>query len=187
MKTTIFFIRHAHSLYTPDELGRPLSKKGFSDAIKICQTLKNEAIDIVISSPYKRAVQTVKGIAEMIDQEVILEDGFMERKLSERPIEDFGAAIKKVWEHPTFFWSGGESNVTAQQRGVEATIKVLDLFEGQNIVVGTHGNIMVLIMNYFDEQYDLSFWNSLEMPDVYKLIFENKKLLEVTHLRSESR
>lgn len=187
MKTTIFFVRHAHSVYTPNELERPLSNKGFSDAVKMCRVFKKESIDVVISSPYKRVVQTVNGIAEMIHQEVILENGFKERKLSDQPIEDFEGAIRKVWEHPTFCWSGGESNVTAQQRGFEATIKVLDEYEGKSIVIGTHGNIMVLIMNYFDAHYDFSFWNSLKMPDVYKLIFENKKLLEVNRLQIDNK
>ncbi|WP_025784571.1 histidine phosphatase family protein [Sporosarcina sp. D27] len=182
MRTTIIFIRHAHSTYTPDELGRPLSSKGFSDAAKMSDVLKNESIDVVISSPYKRAVQTVEVIAKLIDQKVIIDNGFVERKLSDHPVEDFDFAISKVWQHPTFSWNGGESNEIAQLRGIEATLKVLDLNEGKNIVIGTHGNLMVLIMNYFDEQYDFSFWKNLEMPDAYKMVFENKQLVAVKRL-----
>ncbi|MCM3757151.1 phosphoglycerate mutase family protein [Sporosarcina aquimarina] len=182
MRTTIIFVRHAHSTYTPDELGRPLSSKGFSDAVKMSEVLKNEPIDVVISSPYKRAVQTVEAIAEFIDQKVIIDKGFMERKLSDEPVEDFDFAIKKVWQNPSFSWNGGESNEIAQLRGVEATLKVLDLYEGNNILIGTHGNIMVLIMKYFDDHYDFSFWKNLEMPDAYRMVFENKKIIEVKRL-----
>lgn len=32
MTTNLYFVRHAHSTYTPDELGRPLSEKGIQDA-----------------------------------------------------------------------------------------------------------------------------------------------------------
>ncbi|VDH00441.1 bifunctional RNase H/acid phosphatase [Lysinibacillus sphaericus] len=185
MRTTIIFVRHAHSTYTPDELGRPLSSKGFSNAATMYEVLKIESIDTVISSPYKRAVQTVEAIAKFIGQKVIIDNGFMERKLSDQPVEDFDIAIREVWENPTFSWNGGESNEIAQQRGIAATLRVINLYEGNNIAIGTHGNIMVLIMNYFDEQYDFNFWENLEMPDAYKLVFDNKQLLEVKRLWME--
>ncbi|MBD7906716.1 histidine phosphatase family protein [Sporosarcina gallistercoris] len=185
LQTTLVLVRHAHSTYTSDELGRPLSSKGFSDAVQMSELLQKESIDVVISSPYKRAIQTVEGIAEFFDLDVVIVDGFKERTLSGQPVEDFDVAIRAVWENPAFSWNGGESNLIAQQRGVEATLNVLDLYEGKYIVVGTHGNIMALIMNYFDEHYDFRFWNTLGMPDAYKLTFENKKLLEVNRLWTE--
>lgn len=185
MQTTLIFVRHAHSTYTSDESGRPLSDKGFSDAVLMSELLKRESIDVVISSPYKRAIQTVKGIAEFFDLEVEIVDGFKERTLSSQPIEDFDVAMRTVWEDPSFSYEGGESNNVAQQRGVETTLNILDLHKGKCIVIGTHGNIMILIMNYFDKQFDFRFWNSLGMPDAYKLTFENEKLIEVNRLWTE--
>ncbi|MCK6208021.1 histidine phosphatase family protein [Bacillus infantis] len=182
MPTNLYFVRHAHSTYTPDESARPLSSRGFADAERITGILEKENIDIVISSPYRRAVQTVEGVAKVIGQEVIIEDGFKERNLSAKPVEDFNLAITKVWEEPSFSWEGGESNIDAQKRGIEATLKVLETYEGKNIAVGTHGNIMVLIMNYFDEKYGFSFWKDLNMPDVYKLTFDKRDLKEVNRI-----
>jgi 2,3-bisphosphoglycerate-dependent phosphoglycerate mutase len=180
--TNLYFVRHAHSTYTPDELGRPLSTKGLADAERISKILENENIDIIISSPYKRAVQTVEGVAKFIGKEVIIEEGFKERDLSVKPVEDFHLAITKVWEEPTFSWEGGESNIIAQKRGIKAILKVLETYEGKNIAVGTHGNIMVLIMNYFDEKFGFGFWKDLDMPDIYKLTFDNKNLKEVNRI-----
>ncbi|SDN93295.1 histidine phosphatase family protein [Bacillus sp. OK048] len=182
MLTNLYFVRHAHSTYTPYELKRPFSEKGQADAEKITQIFKKENIDYVISSPYKRAVQTVEGVTDFTGKEVIIESDFKERILSEVPIENFDLAITKVWEEPTFSWEGGESNIIAQKRGFEATIKVLDRYEGKNIVLGTHGNIMVLIMNYFDKKYGFSFWKALNMPDIYKLTFNRTKLIEVKRI-----
>jgi 2,3-bisphosphoglycerate-dependent phosphoglycerate mutase len=180
--TNLYFVRHAHSTYTPDELKRPLSERGQADAEKITQILKKENIDYVISSPYIRAVQTVEGITDFTGKEVIIESGFKERMLSEVPVENFDLAITKVWEEPTFSLEGGESNIIAQKRCVEATLKVLERYEGKNIVVGTHGNIMVLIMNYFDKKYGFSFWKELNMPDIYKLTFDGTTLKEVKRI-----
>lgn len=102
--------------------------------------------------------------------------------MSEKPIENFDEAITKVWEDETFSWEGGESNLIAQKRGVKATIEVIEKYDGKNIVIGTHGNIMVLIMNFFDKRYGFDFWKELDMPDIYKLTFEKTKLKEVNRV-----
>lgn len=180
--TNLYFVRHAHSIYTVDELKRPLSSQGIMDVERITEILEKENIDYVISSPYKRAVQTIERIAQLTDKELIIESDFKERNLSEKPIENFDEAITKVWEDETFSWEGGESNLIAQKRGIKATIEVLEKYEGKNIVIGTHGNIMVLIMNFFDKRYGFDFWKELDMPDIYKLTFEKTKLKEVNRV-----
>ncbi|MBP1948994.1 histidine phosphatase family protein [Virgibacillus litoralis] len=179
MNTNIYLVRHAHSTYTPDERKRPLSQKGFITAGRVTELLQDENINVVVSSPYLRAIQTVEGTAEYIEQEVILEEGFKERKLAGKPVDDFDDAIMKVWQDYNFAWPGGESNYHAQQRGVVAIKHVLEQYKGRNIAVGTHGNIMAIIMNYFDKQYDFHFWKALSMPDIYKLTFNEKALVKV--------
>ena len=146
--TNLYFVRHAHSTYTPDELNRPLSERGFTDATQVTKLLKTEEIDIVVSSPYKRAVQTVEGIAKQIKIEVEIIEGFKERILTTVPAEDFTQTISKVWEDFNFSWEGGESNIVAQKRGIETTYNLLEEYKDKNVVIGTHGNIMVLIMNF---------------------------------------
>ncbi|MFJ5769784.1 histidine phosphatase family protein [Psychrobacillus sp. NPDC093180] len=185
MITNLYFVRHAHSTYSPDELNRPLSERGIEDAKLTTNLLKELDINLVISSPYKRAIQTVEGIAEYIGKEIELIDEFRERLLSEHPIADFDKAIAKVWTDFDFALEGGESNYVARKRGVEATLQVLDRFKGQNIVIGTHGNIQVLIMNYFDQQYDVHFWERLAMPDIYKLTFNKKSLVQVSRIKKD--
>ncbi|MGG0276835.1 histidine phosphatase family protein [Bacillus rhizoplanae] len=183
--TNIYFVRHAHSTYTPDERERPLSEKGWQAAESVIEVLQNESIDVVIASPYKRAIQTVEGIAEHFDLSIELEEDLRERLLSLEPVEDFEKSITRVWENPSFQLESGESNVIAQQRGVSCMMKILQKYRGKNIVIGTHGNIMVLIMNYFDSKYDFSFWKGLHMPDIYKLTFTEDQLIQVNRLWKE--
>jgi len=177
MNTNIYLVRHAHSTYTPDELNRPLSETGFRDAKMISQVLLNEEIDYVLASPYKRAIQTVEGIARYINTEIIIEDAFKERKIAEGSVDNFDSAITKLWTNYDFSFEGGESNLEAQERGICSLNKVLNKYGGKNIVIGTHGNIMVLMMNYFDNTYDYDFWRNLSMPDVYKLRFKDNVLI----------
>lgn len=183
MYTNLYFVRHAHSTYTPNELGRPLSDRGFADAEKVTELLKNENMKHIISSPYQRSIQTVEGLANYFDKKIEIKDGFRERRLAEKPVDDFPAAIMKVWKDWHFSYQGGESNATAQKRGVRTTFDVLEKYSGENIVIGTHGNILVLIMNYFAEQFDFNFWKELEMPAVYQLLFEGESLVEVVHIK----
>ncbi|MFJ8067012.1 histidine phosphatase family protein [Psychrobacillus sp. NPDC096426] len=180
--TNLYFVRHAHSTYTPDEMERPLSERGMEDAKLITELLKLEKIDQVISSPFKRAIQTVEGVSEYIGKEIEIVDDFRERTLSEHPVADFNEAISKVWSNFDFSLDGGESNHVAQKRGVAATLHVLRKYKGQNVAIGTHGNIMVLIMNYFDQQCDVHFWRQLAMPDIYKLTFQETHLIDMRRI-----
>lgn len=41
---------------------------------------------------------------------------------------------------------------------------------------------MVLIMSYYDKKYNYDFWKILSMPDIYKLTFEDEKLLNVKRI-----
>lgn len=182
MNTTIYFVRHAHSDYTPEELTRPLTERGIVDAKHVTEKLQNEDIHYVISSPYKRAIQTVEGIAKLKGKDIIIEEDFKERVLSGSTVDDFNDAIYQVWADYNFSFAGGESNHMAQQRGKKALYKILEVYKHKNIVIGTHGNIMVLMMNYFDNSYDYNFWKTLDMPDIYKLSFHGIELKEVNRL-----
>lgn len=75
MKTNIYFVRHAHSTLTPDEENRPLSERGFRDTERVTELLSFENITHIISSPYKRAIQTVQGIADLLKLKIIIIEG----------------------------------------------------------------------------------------------------------------
>ncbi|MDM5193030.1 histidine phosphatase family protein [Bacillus hominis] len=180
--TTIYFVRHAHSTYTKEERERPLSEKGWLDAQNITSLLKGEKVDVVISSPYERAIQTVEGIANANKLSIQLEEDLRERLLSKEPVQDFNDAIQKVWEDWTFAYEGGESSNAAQRRAVLCMQNIFKKYKGKNIVIGTHGNIMVLLMNYFDSKYDFQFWKTLHMPDVYKLTFDNNRFISAERI-----
>ncbi|PEI89740.1 histidine phosphatase family protein [Bacillus toyonensis] len=180
--TTIYFVRHAHSTYTKEERERPLSEKGHFDAENVTRLLKDGHIDVVISSPYKRAIQTVQGIANTYNVSIQIEEDLRERLLSSEPVEDFNDAIENVWEDWTFAYEGGESNDVAQKRAILCMQNILEKYKGKNIVIGTHGNIMVLLMNYFDSKYDFQFWKTIQMPDVYKLTFDNNRFISAERI-----
>jgi len=183
--TVIYFVRHAHSHYTADEYNRPLSDNGFKDRDRVTKLFENKMIHAIYSSTYKRAIQTVEGIAQEHHLQVNIVDTFKERTLSNKKIMDFDDAIRQLWSHPNFAFEGGESNETAMERAITTLQKIVLAHPNDNIVIGTHGNIMVLMMQYFDIQYDYSFWKKLSMPDVYQLTFQNFVLVDVQRIWKE--
>ncbi|WP_347548706.1 histidine phosphatase family protein [Pseudalkalibacillus hwajinpoensis] len=183
MKTTeVYLVRHAHSIYNSDEYGRGLSEEGREDQKRLTELMKNIHVDVILSSPYKRAIQTVEGIAKHINKPVQTIAGFKERALADGPVENFQSAIESVWSNEHFSLPGGESNEGARQRGILALKEVLHRYKGKRIVIGTHGNLMVLMMSYFNRSYDVHFWRNLDMPDVYRLTFVGEELMQVDRI-----
>lgn len=62
--TTVYFVRHAQPNFdNHDDLSWGLSPKGLEDRKLVTKYLEDKDIDIVLASPYKRAVDTVKHFA----------------------------------------------------------------------------------------------------------------------------
>lgn len=184
---TIYLVRHAESAYNPDEYGRGLTEKGMRDAEKVVDELSARNIDFVLSSPYRRAINTVEGIAKNKDLEIVLDERFRERCLSSAPVDDFYSAVQSVWDDPSFAHLGGESNNEATARGITGLNSVLEKYnKKKEIVIGTHGNLMAMIMSYYHPRYHFQFWrHELKMPDIYGLSFEGKKCVEIFHVPIE--
>lgn len=182
METNIYLVRHAHSTYTEDEFNRPLSKRGYISEKELKNIFSKKSIDYVIASPYKRAIETVQGIADLNSKEIIIDERFKERILAKSSIENFEEIIMQAWMDFDFHLPEGESGSDAQKRGVEAIKDIVEMYKGKNIVIGTHGNIMALIMNYYDKKYDYLFWKRLNMPDIYELSFEDKELISINKI-----
>ncbi|OPJ56627.1 2,3-bisphosphoglycerate-dependent phosphoglycerate mutase [Clostridium oryzae] len=90
MKTVIYFIRHAEPDYSVhDDASRPLTEKGKEDALKVAAYLKDKDIEAAFSSPYKRAIDTIKLFVDKNNMKVELIEDFRERKVDSCWIDDF--------------------------------------------------------------------------------------------------
>lgn len=164
---TVYLIRHAHAEWIPDE-NRSLSEQGGQDAQRIAHMLEAIPLKAIFSSDYRRAIQTVQPLAILLGLEIQLEPRFRERELGGWTALNFVAAVQRTWQDPDYAFPGGESNRQAQRRAILGLQAVLEGSKEQ-IVIGTHGNLLALILNYFDPTVDFDFWLALSMPDVYRL------------------
>jgi 2,3-bisphosphoglycerate-dependent phosphoglycerate mutase len=154
---------------------RPLSVQGFVDAIRLADFMEGYPIDAIFTSPYTRARQTVEPLTERLGLALSTEPDLRERDLGDGPFEDFLQAVAAVWQDPTFVHPGGESNLAAQQRGVAVVERLKNVYPGDQIVLATHGNLMALILQYYQPSVDFEFWRALSMPDIYALDFRKSE------------
>lgn len=179
--TTIYFVRHASSPYVHGkEKERGLSYEGQLKALDVAETLKSIDIACVVSSSYQRAIDTVLPLAKEKQMKVITFDSLRERSISsldvDLPWETVKQGIKLSFDDKDFALEDGESTRAAQNRSIPIFESLLDQYNGESIVIGTHGNIMTVILNYYDDCYGYDFWKGLYMPDILKVSFEGKEL-----------
>ena len=166
--STFYLVRHAHAGWTPDE-NRPLSARGRADAERVAGVLGGFPIAAIYSSPARRAWETVAPLATRLGLPIHVVPDLRERKLCDGTVDDFSAAVRATWADPSFAHPGGESNAAAQRRGVAVVRRLMERHPTGHVVLGTHGNLLALVLQHFDAGVDFAFWRSLTMPDVYAL------------------
>lgn len=48
----------------------------------------------------------------------------------------------------------------------------MNAYGGKRVAIGTHGDIMTLILQRYDEHFDYHFWLGTTLPDIYRAEFE---------------
>lgn len=170
MNNSYYFIRHAHSNYTPDEVNRSLSDKGQESLLQL-EFLAGKPITDIYSSPYQRAIQTVESLAQSLKLPIQTDQRLVERKLSSQAIadQDFEKCLMQLWAQPTLSLVGGESNQQAQQRALSFLHELESKHQDEEIIISSHGNLICILLSAFDLSIDFNFWRSLSMPDVLVL------------------
>ncbi|OMF85346.1 histidine phosphatase family protein [Paenibacillus sp. FSL R7-0337] len=182
MTTYIYMVRHGDSLRTGvDEWTRGLSPKGEEDALRVTECLKDEGIDVLYSSPYIRAVNTIADLADQLEQEIILIDDLREKVWMEGnqqlTDDDLYLELQKMYTDPDYALPGGESNRECQARAVKALQDVLRTHTGKKVAIGTHGMVMSLMMGHFSPEYGLDFLLQTTKPDIYVMEFKADEVL----------
>lgn len=180
--THIYFVRHAEPNYSNhDDFSRELSEKGMADRKLVTAFLKDKSIDVVLSSPFKRAVDTVKDFADTYGYEVITVEDFRERRVDNCWIEDFNAFAGKQWEDFDYKLTDGECLREVQQRNIAALQQVLKQYAKQNVVIGSHGTALSTIINFYQPDFDYSCFERIRgiMPWIVRFTFEGQNCIDI--------
>lgn len=183
METVVYFVRHADSAFVEgQERERGLSEQGARDAKVIKELLQDEPLDVFVSSPYVRSVETIQELADWKGKPIKQFEDLRERNIGRFAPLSFADAKRKVYEEPQFAFPEGESSLEAADRAVQALLSLLVQYEGLTLLLGTHGDIMTLMLQTFDPRYGFEFWRSTTMPDIYRVHFDGTALKQVSRI-----
>lgn len=183
--TKVYFVRHAEPNYNNhDDMSRELSAKGMVDRELVTQFLSDKNIEVVLSSPYKRAVDTVAHFADNKGLNIEIIDDFRERKVDSIWIEDFASFSKAQWDDFDYKLSDGESLNEVQSRNISALNNVLEKYQDKNIAIGSHGTALSTIINYYDKSFRYEDFERIRtvMPWIVEFTFKNDECISIKYV-----
>lgn len=115
----------------------PLNAKGKSQAENVANELKDETVDVIFTSPKRRAIETADEIARFHNVPVIKMDDLRER--------DCGPITRELW-HAMFNFDNkiddeGIESITDFFQRVYGTIEKIKASGYKNVVVVSHGGV----------------------------------------------
>jgi 2,3-bisphosphoglycerate-dependent phosphoglycerate mutase len=170
----VILVRHAEAVPfgTPDvaDDDRPLSPAGREAARELAAELDGWEISAIYSSPYARSVETVTVLADRRRLPVQLLSDLRERRHSLEKQDDWRETLEHAWADASFAMPGAETGRDAQRRA----IGTLDLLrarhpDGGRVVVGSHGNLISLILQALEPNVGFDFHMAMPTPAVYRL------------------
>ncbi len=167
--TQVLLIRHAESRPDPrlPESDWPLSENGHQQARALVQPLATLGVEVLFSSPYRRAMDTVKPFARVRGLPIGIDPGLRERELTHGFDRDWKKLVRKAWDDFGFALPGCESGLDCQMR-IRTSVDTLALqYPGQTIAVASHGNAIGLYLNSLDKAFGFQGWASIKTPDVF--------------------
>jgi len=176
----VILVRHAEpvAVSTPSVLDdeRPLSEAGRAAAEELATELEGYRVTAVYSSPYARALETVTILARRRGLEVHVLTDLRERRLSLEPLDAWRETLEQAWTDADFALPGAESGREAQRRAVA----ILDLLrsrhpDGGRLVLGSHGNLISLMLQALEPGVDYAFHMAMPMPAIYRLTHDGRR------------
>ncbi|GAA0322557.1 histidine phosphatase family protein [Bacillus carboniphilus] len=168
----VFLIRHCQA--TGQEPEAPLTDKGREQANDLLEFFKDEEIDRIVSSPYIRAVDSIRAFAELKSVKVEIDNRLSERVLSPVSLHDWEKHLFHSFEDMDYKIEGGESSREAMIRGISCLHELLG-GDGQQAIIVSHGNLISLMLKHYNKQIGFSDWKALSNPDIYELTFDNNQ------------
>lgn len=166
----LFIIRHCRA--EGQEPEAPLTAEGMKQAQELAEALEGAGIEFILSSPFIRAVDTIRPLSERLGKEIHVDNRLQERILSPTHLENWMELLEQTYLNPDMKLKGGESSNEAAARGLEVIREALTRPEN-TIAIVTHGNLMSLLIRHYDPPFGFREWKKLSNPDVYCLEFSD--------------
>jgi 2,3-bisphosphoglycerate-dependent phosphoglycerate mutase len=169
--TTLILVRHAQSAPDPalPERDWPLSEAGRRQASDLTDALAELGVDALASSPYLRAVETLRPYAESAGLAISLDEDLRERALGgwlPNPA-DVEEAVRRMHADLDFKLEGGESGHVCIARFEAALGRVAAANPGRTVAVGSHGGVLSHLLARQGVQLPDAFWKRIRNPHLF--------------------
>ena len=162
---TLYWIRHCATNGNWPEV--PLTEAGERQALVLADLLAPRGIRRVISSPYRRAVQSIEPFAAQAGLTIETDERLRERVLSPVPVDDRMGLIRRTFEDHDFCVEGGETGRSAADRA-EAVVREA-IASREDVALVSHRTLTALILDRLGRRFTFDDWPSLTTPDVYRI------------------
>lgn len=170
----IYLIRHCEAEGQPPEA--PLTEKGREQALALREFFSDKSIGRIISSPFKRAIQSIEPLAQSLQLEIETDNRLSERVLSSEILSDWLEKLSDTFDDLDLKFTGGESSREAMNR-IAGVVEAVFSSETGDTVIVTHGNLLSLLLKYFDSDFGFAGWKNLSNPDVFLVKKEDHQVV----------
>ena len=162
----LILIRHCQSSgQAPDA---ELTELGLGQALALRDFLSDMQVDVIVSSAYTRAQQSIAPFAGAMGLTVRTDPRLNERRLSETPPENWRELIRDSFDDLDLRGAGGESAREVLARAW-ACLEGLLSGDRQLPLAVTHGNLLSLVLSSLEPSFGYRGWENLSNPDVFML------------------
>jgi 2,3-bisphosphoglycerate-dependent phosphoglycerate mutase len=141
--------------------------------LTLAQGLEQTTISAVYSSPYARAIQTVRPLAQSRSLEVQTINDFREHALAGKLLANWRESLEMAWKNFDHRFVGGDTMRETQARGWNALEKIRLEHPTGTVAIGGHGTIFSLILNTIEPQVDCEFHLAMPKPAVYTITHDH--------------
>lgn len=137
-----------------------LTEKGIEQAKALALTVKDKNIDLILSSPLKRAVDTSKIVADICNIPIQIDQRLIEQNYGiyegvDRKYEDFLDNKRNF----AYRYPNGESMMQVAYRIYGLIDEIKEKYKNDNILIISHGGVCRIINTYFRDMTNEEFFN----------------------------
>lgn len=152
----------------PDDYERGLTSQGSKQAEDLIGVLPRP--DLIVSSPYLRAVRTVEPLGRLYGLPVRVDRELREWDSGLAATPDFARHYSRSWDEPGMVRGNGESLEQVSIRATTALRRITAPIDRGVVVVGSHGTFVARALAGFGVPgIDWPFASVMPMPAVYRL------------------
>jgi broad specificity phosphatase PhoE len=196
--TTIYLVRHGDKVIDKGDVS--LTPLGITEAQETGKYFLDKNIDLILSSPQKRALQTAEIIQKILKTPPLKVNDILKERInfgdvSNQSYEEFIEMAEKSSLQRDWVLPNGETSLNCGRR-MESVIPILALGAFRNIMLVTHGGIIAdFLRNAFSKkelnekfsQFDLKYESAIQTCSITQLEVDKSgvKLItigDVSHL-----